>query len=211
VDRNYWHRQTTDAPLFPDLLWSRPENKLYAGKLLIVGGNAHGFAAAAEGYNYAHKAGIGSGRVLLPDALLKNVSKLFPEAEFAPSTPSGSFASSALGELLPMAHWADGILLAGDLGRNSETAILIESFLRKHSGQVTLTKDAIEYVTAQPTLVADRENTLLVLSFSQLQKLAISLKFSSAFTSDMGLRHQIHGYDVRSDWRTGEYYAVPSR
>lgn len=187
MNQNYWFKQTKQQPLFEDLLWSRPENRSYAGKLLIVGGNAQGFAAAAEAYSYADKAGIGRSRVLLPNALYKNVNKLFPEAEFAPSTPSGSFATTATGELLPMAHWADGVLFAGDIGRNSETAIMIETFLRKHSGAVTLTKDAIEYITSQPQLIAERPDTLLVLSFSQLQKLAIGLKSTTAFTSGMDL------------------------
>ncbi len=187
MNQSYWHKQTKQAPLFDDLLWSRPENKAFAGKLLIVGGNAHGFAAPAEAYAHSSSAGIGISRVLLPYALQKNVSKLFPEAEYAPSTPSGSFASAATGELMPMAQWADGVLFAGDLGRNSETAIMLEAFLRKQSGRVTLTKDAIEYIVSQPALVATRPNTLLVLSFSQLQKLASELKFTTAFTSTMDL------------------------
>ncbi len=187
MDRSYWHKQATGKPLFPDLLWSRPENRAYAGKLLIIGGNAQGFAAPAEAFALADKVGVGTSRVVLPDALQKSVGRVFEAGEYALSTPSGSFAQTALGELLPMAHWADGVLLAGDLGRNSETAILIEKFLGKHQGQVTLTKDATEYVTSQPLLVQSRPNTLLVLSFGQLQKLATGLKFASAFTSDMDL------------------------
>ncbi|HEY1064393.1 MAG TPA: hypothetical protein VGE30_03835 [Candidatus Saccharimonadales bacterium] len=187
MDRDYWFKQTSEAPLFPDLQWSRPENRAHAGKLLIVGGNAQGFAAPAEAFGLANKAGIGTARVLLPDALQKSVGRVFEAGEYAPSTPSGSFAQTALGELLPMAHWADGVLLAGDIGRNSETAILMEKFLTKHQGQVTLTKDAIEYVSSQPGLIQNRANTVLVLSFGQLQKVATGLKFTTAFTSDMGL------------------------
>lgn len=183
----FWFKQTIQKPLYADLIWSRPENRAHAGKLLIIGGNAQGFAAAAEAYAGAEKAGIGTARVLLPDALYKNVSKLFPAAEFAPSTPSGSFATKALGEFLPMAHWGDGVLLAGDLGRNSETAILLESFLAKHQGQITITRDAIEYIVSQPAIVTGRPDTTLVLSFSQLRKLASELKFTTAFTSDMDL------------------------
>lgn len=187
MDRPYWHKQTPEQPLFPALQWSRPENRTHAGKLLIVGGNAQGFAAPAEAFAKANEAGVGTARVLLPDALQKSVGRVFEAGEYAPSTPSGSFAQQALGELLAMAQWADGVLLAGDIGRNSETAILIEKFLQKYQGQVTITKDALEYVTAQPALVQGRPNTLLVLSFAQLQKLAINLKLTTAFTSNMGL------------------------
>jgi hypothetical protein len=84
-------------------------------------------------------------RVLLPSATKKLVSQVFPEAEFAPSTPSGSFAREALGQLLDSADWADGVLLAGDFGRNSETAILLESFAQKYKGQLTVAQDGIDY------------------------------------------------------------------
>jgi len=187
MERTFWHRQTADQPLFPDMLWSRPENKARAGKLLVIGGNVHGFAAAGEAYNQALKAGIGSVRVLLPDRLQKTVSKLFPEAEFAPSTPSGSFGRQALAELLDLSAWADGVLLAGDFGRNSETAILLEQFSQKYSGQLTLTKDALDYFTATPKVLISRRETLLVLSFAQLQKLAIKTGLTKAFTFEMGL------------------------
>ena len=87
----YWHKQF-DSPLFSDLLWSRPENKQFAGKLLIIGGNLHGFAAPASAYEQSQRAGIGVARVILPDALQKTIGRIFEAGEFAPSTPSGSFS-----------------------------------------------------------------------------------------------------------------------
>lgn len=191
MDRQYWLKQTAEAPLFPDMLWSRPENRAFAGKLLVFGGNAYGFAGVAEAYARASQAGVGSIRVLLPDALRKSVGMIIEAGEYAPSTPSGSFAANALGELLPFASWADGVLLPGDLGRNSETAVLLEKFLGKYHGQLTLTKDAIEYITSQPALVRERPDTLLVLSFSQLQKFVTSLKLPLAITSSMDLLRTI--------------------
>jgi ADP-dependent NAD(P)H-hydrate dehydratase / NAD(P)H-hydrate epimerase len=185
--QDYWLKQTAEQALFPDLLWSRPENKARAGKLLVVGGNVHGFAAAGTAYSEALKAGVGTVRVLLPDRLQKTVSKLFPEAEFAPSTPSGSFGRRALAELLELSAWADAVLLAGDFGRNSETAILLESFVQKYSGQLTLTKDAADYFTTAPQTVINRLETLLVISFAQLQKIGVKSRFPKAFTFDMGL------------------------
>ena len=44
MNHDYWHKQTSSKPLFPELIWSRPENRQLAGKLLIIGGNLHGFA-----------------------------------------------------------------------------------------------------------------------------------------------------------------------
>jgi hypothetical protein len=187
----YWQRQEPGKPLFPDLLWSRPENKQYAGKLLIVGGNAHGFAAPAEAYAEAEKAGIGVARVLLPDALQKTVGKIFLAGEYAPSTPSGSFGQKALAELLSMAQWADSVLIDGNLGRNSETAILLEKFASKYTGQLTLSSDAADYFITPQTTILSRPDTLLVLSFTQLQKLAIHAHFITPFTSSMDFLHFI--------------------
>lgn len=185
MDRTFWHKQTPNKPLFPDLLWSRPENRQQAGKLLIVGGNAHGFAAPAEAFAEAEKAGIGTTRVLLPDSLQKTVGRHFPAGEFAPSTPSGSFSKKALAELLDMSQWADAVLLVGDFGRNSETAILLEQFLDKYSGQLTIAKDAIDYFTKNPAAALARPDTTLVLSFAQLQQSAMHAHFKTPFIFDM--------------------------
>lgn len=186
MERTYWDKQTTDKPLFPELMWSRPENKQQAGKMLIIGGNLHGFAAPAEAFAESERSGVGSAHVLLPDAAKKLVGQTLPHIDYAPSTPSGSFSQKALAELLDGSQWADAVLVAGDLGRNSETAILLEKFVQKYSGQLTLTKDAVDYLTQLPE-TASRENTLLVLSFAQLQKLAASVGFTRAFTFGMDL------------------------
>jgi NAD(P)H-hydrate repair Nnr-like enzyme with NAD(P)H-hydrate dehydratase domain len=95
MENTNWLKQVADKPLFPDLLWSRPENKRQAGKLLIVGGNLHGFAVPMAAYNAATAAGIGSARVILPEKLKKALGTSFTEAEFAPSTPSGSLSRQA--------------------------------------------------------------------------------------------------------------------
>lgn len=187
MELTYWHKQSDDQPLYPDLLWSRPENRAHAGKLGIIGGNLHGFSAAAEAYTFAVDAGIGTARVLLPDSLKSTVGRVFEAGEYSSSTPSGSFSQKSLSEFLELSSWADGILLAGDFGQNSETAIVLESFLTKFTGQVTITGDAINYFINQPPKLLLRPNTLLVLEMSQLQKLAIGAKFTQAFTSIMDL------------------------
>lgn len=202
MDHTYWQRQTRDKPLFPDLQWSRPEHKMQAGKLLIVGGNSFGFAAPAEAYGQAMKAGIGTARVMLPDSLQKTVSKLFPEAEFAPSTPSGSFGETALAELLATSSWADGVLLAGDTGRNSETAVVFEKLSQKYTGKLTISKDVVDYFTGTPVSLLSRPETTLVLSFAQLQKLAVSAHFTTAFTFDMDILRLIEGlHDFTEKYR----------
>lgn len=189
MDRSYWQQQQKGRPLFPDMEWSRPEHRLAAGKLLIIGGNLHGFAAPAEAYAEAGRAGIGTCRVLLPSAIQKIVGQLLTDGEYAPSTPSGSFSQKALSDVISFSSWADGVLVAGDLGHNSETAILLEKFLATSRAAITLAKDAVDYVVAAPGTAVGRENTLLVLSLSQLQRLSIATRFPQAVTFGMDLLH----------------------
>jgi len=187
----FWHKQAAEEPLYPDMLWSKPENKRHAGKLLIIGGNLHGFSAAAEAYSQACKAGIGVAKVLLPDALKKTVGRILENGEYAPSTPSGSFSQQSLAEWLDQAAWADGVLIAGDLGHNSETSVVLEKFLDQYDGQVTLAKDAIDYVVSSPSICSERSYTTLVLSFAQLQKLITALKYPRHIESTMGLANLV--------------------
>lgn len=180
-------RQKKDAPLFADILWARPESKQTAGKLLIIGGNLHGFIDVGLSYMAANKAGAGTIRVLLPDALRKTVGASLENCEFAPSTPSGSFARTALNELLINADWADCVLLAGEFGRNSETAVMLEAFVQKYSGPLVVTRDAIDYFAAHSALILDRPDTCIVGTTAQVQKLAINSHFSLAITTSSDL------------------------
>ena len=186
MDHDFWVRQTGKL-LFPELEWSRPETKTQAGKLLIIGGNQFGFVEPAEAYREAEKAGIGTARLLLPDSLRRYIGKTFTAGELAPSNPSGSFGSKALASFLDNALWADGVLVAGGVGRNSETTVLLESFAQKYSGQITFTKDAADLFCQQPISILHRQGTLLVVAMGQLRQLGVEAHFPRAFTGDMGL------------------------
>lgn len=197
---DYWIKQTLNKPAFPDLQWSRPENRMTAGKLLIIGGNLHGFAAPAEAYASAAKTGAGTVKVLLPKAVQKSVGRFIDTAEFAPSTPSGSFARTSLDTMLDLSGWADGVLLAGDLGRNSETAIVLEKFITKYNGPLTIAKDAVDYFINIDNAVHEKSAApTLVLSLAQLQKLATKLGVSTPFTLGMDLLpliRQLHEFTL---------------
>lgn len=189
-----WLKQTSDQPAFPDVLWSRPVNKRHAGKLLIIGGHSQSFAEPSRAYAAAAKAGAGHVRVILPDKLQKTLGGAFPEAEFAASTPIGSFSRPALDLWLDLADWADGVLLAGGLSKNSETAILLESFVEKYAGQLSLTGDSLDYFLQKPDQIINRENTLLIGDLGQLQKLA-QPKVAIKQTADL-----VQILDVLSNW-----------
>lgn len=167
----YWKQQTTDKPLFPDIEWSKPEQRAMRGKLAIIGGNKLGFMGVAEGYTIAQKTGAGEVRILLPDALKKSLPKTITEVIYGPTNTSGGLSSEAIAELRAVGSWASGVLLIGDCGRNSETAVLYEAFLREYKGPVTITRDAFDLIRYNASVLLDRPNTHFFVSFAQLQKL----------------------------------------
>lgn len=184
----FWLKQEYSKPLFEDLLWSRPEQKSQAGKLLIVGGNMYAIAAPSEAFVIAKNQGIGEVKVIMPDKTRKMLGpKMPPDIELVASTPSGSFSTKAELPLRSYIAWADATLFAGDIGRNSETAILLETAASKISGLQIYTRDAADYFNASIQTIIDRPETLLVISLSQLQKFCQSLNWPTAITFDMGV------------------------
>lgn len=187
MDYSYWKKQTSSEPLFPDIEWSRPEQRNRAGKLGIVGGNTLGFSGAAEGYGVAINTGAGEAKALLPNTLKKTIPAAMTDVVFADTNPSGSLSRKALTEMLALGQWADGVLLVGDAGRNSETAILYEEFLQKYTGKITLTRDAIDLIKNSPEAIVERPNTMIVAAFAQLQKLFQSVYYPKVLTFSMNL------------------------
>jgi ADP-dependent NAD(P)H-hydrate dehydratase / NAD(P)H-hydrate epimerase len=187
MDFSYWKKQSPEHPLFPDIEWSKPENRAFAGKLGIVGGNKLGFAGVAEAYGIAKEAGVGDIRVLLPDVLRKTIPSSITDALFAPTNPSGSLSNDAAPEMANLSAWASGVLLIGDAGRSSETAILYERFLEDYSGQLVITRDAMDLIKNSAQAIVDRPNTVLVVSFAQLQKLFQSVYYPKVLTFSMQL------------------------
>jgi ADP-dependent NAD(P)H-hydrate dehydratase / NAD(P)H-hydrate epimerase len=187
MEHTFWHTQTPGKPLFPDIEWSKPEQRSQAGRLAIIGGNKLGFAGVAEGYSTALQTGVGEIRVLLPDVLRKTIPPSITDAIFGVTNPSGGLAQGAEPEMHVIGEWASGVLLIGDAGRNSETAILYEHFLQDYTGQLTITRDAIDLIKNGSQTLVDRPNTLLVMSFAQLQKLFQSVYYPKVLTFSMQL------------------------
>jgi len=191
MDYSYWKKQTLDTPLFPDVEWSKPEQRALAGKLAIVGGNKLGFAGVAEAYSVAGQAGAGQVRVLLPDVLKKTIPSAITDALFGPTNPSGSLTKDASAEMKNLGAWASGVLLIGDAGRSSETAILYEQFLQDYTGPLTITRDAVDLVKNSSQALVDRPNTLLIVSFAQLQKLFQAVYYPKVLTFSMQLTNLV--------------------
>ena len=191
---DYWRQQESGKPLFSDVLWSKPERRDAAGKLAIVGGNVHGFAAVAAAYQTALQTGVGEVKVILPDVLKNN--GLPANCTFAPTNPSGGLAAQALAELNAAADWANLVLFIGDNGQNSETAGLFEGFLSKQTSisasagdkPVVLTRDAVDLIKNAAENVLNRPNTHLIVSLSQLQKLCKNVYYPRVITFGQGVK-----------------------
>jgi NAD(P)H-hydrate repair Nnr-like enzyme with NAD(P)H-hydrate dehydratase domain len=184
---DYWKQQQPTKPLFPDIEWSKPEQKTSRGRLGIIGGNKLGFAGVAESYSTALNTGAGEVRVLLPDCLRKSIPASMTDVVFAPCNPSGSLSRDALPDLTALGSWASCLLLAGDAGRNSETAIAYSDLIRDYAGQLVITRDAVDLVKNDSEALINRPNTTLIVSFAQLQKIFQAVYYPKMLTFSMQL------------------------
>ncbi len=182
----YWRRQDKQA-LFPEIEWSKPERRDQAGKLLIIGGSTGNFRAVALAYETALKAGIGEVKVLVPDSLKKMIPPVITDVIFAPSNISGGFSMEAEADFMAAASWTDSILLIGDTNKNSETAVLFEALLKKTEKLTIITRDAVDILMNSFTELLDRENTIIISSFAQTQKIFQTVFYPKILTFSMQL------------------------
>ena len=191
MEHQYWHKQTVDKPLYPNIEWSKPVQKNQSGRLGIIGGNSLGFAGVAESYQTALKTGAGEVRILLPTALKKNIPSSMVDVTYGNTNPSGGLSGDAMIEMKAIGDWSTGILLIGDAGRNSETAILYENFVQTYKGPLTITRDAVDLIKNSSATLVDRPNTLLILSLAQLQKLFQAVYYPKVITFSMQLTNLV--------------------
>ena len=186
MKQDYWLKQSHDQALFPDIEWNKPEQKSQAGKLAIIGGSRLGFVAVHDAYKTAQEHGAGQIRAILPDALQKTVPTSVSDTLFLPSNPTGGFSREAIDEFASACSWADVCLLVGDTGRNSETAMSLESLIEGTS-ELVVTRDAIDLLMPAAQKLVDRERTTLILSFAQLQKMFSAIYYPKILSFSMQL------------------------
>ena len=167
MNLSYWQRQEPSKPLFPDVEWNRPERLDQSGRLAIIGGNKLGFSSIAEAYATAQTTGVGQVRVLLPDILKKSVPSSMTDVLFAPTNPSGSLAQTSLTEAMSLCDWSDVLLLIGDAGRNSQTAIVHEELVKRSQQPVVITRDAIDLLQNSFAEILDNQHVVFVASFAR--------------------------------------------
>lgn len=162
----YWQKQSSQ-PLFPDLLWNIPEQKI--GHVNIIGGNSQSFANCVKIFEYFNRSfPVKQLNLILPDTLRSNL-PTSPQLYFAPATNSGSFATSP--ELTNFFTTPDFTFLAGDLSKNSATCIAITDAIKSSSNPILITRDGVDLITPEISSIIDHSPLFLVASMSQLQKL----------------------------------------
>lgn len=183
----FWQTQNYNKPLYEDLIWNKPEQKSRAGKLLIIGGNSHAINAPSSAYQFALEQGVGEIKVAMPNKTKKLLgSHVLPDIELVPSTAIGSFSKESTNELINYILWTNATLYAGDFGKNSQTAVLLENLIDITTPQI-LTLDAIDYFSDNPKVVLNKSHVLLVISINQLQKYVQNAHLSTAISSNMDL------------------------
>ncbi len=181
---DYWHRQSTKK-LYSDIDLLPPEQKRFAGKVLVIGGNKGMFFAVASALEAAKRFGVGEVRALMPDSL-KNQVPSTPELYFAEAEASGAFGRMALTEMLRQSEWADAVILIGDSGKNAETTLVFAEFMDKCQKPVFVTRDAVEAVTPSATDWGMREyETGVFLTMPQLQKMLRTMYYPKVVTLTM--------------------------
>ncbi len=146
--------------------------------MLVIGGQAQDFARVAGAFISADQAGAGTLRVIMPDSTEK-FTRMLPNIEYAPSNPSGSFSKRALADFLDASLWADHVLLAGDLGKNSETTTILDGYLLKCPTPVSISSDALDSI-AMPRLQLLQRPIILNVNLKQLQKLGVEYGLTTA-------------------------------
>lgn len=169
-DMSYWQKQS--KPLFADLAWNIPEQK--TGRLGLIGGNSQGFNAIiriAEFINQTFP--VRDLPILLPASLRTKLPPL-PNLNFAPATESGSFAQSPL--LSDFVSSNDYTLIAGDLSKNSATAIALTNALIPKSPDAKpphamLARDSVDLLSPSMDQLLVNPNLTIFASAAQLQKI----------------------------------------
>ena len=184
LDFEYWQKQGK-TPLFPEVDSWPPEQKRFAGKLLLVGGNKGSFFAVANAMQMAVKRGAGEVRVVMPKSLKGKVPSM-PEIIFAEAEASGAFGKLALSEILLQAAWADAVVVVGELGRNAETSVMMAEFLKICDKPIYLMRDAVDAAAADVMNWSLNEAPVTLLAtVPQLQKLLRTMYYPKMITLSM--------------------------
>lgn len=182
-----WQQQIETEPLYPDIIWNRPEQKRLKKRLIIIGGHVGGFNHVAICYQAAIDGGIGEVKVVLPSPLKSIIGTTLTQAVYGPAGGAGSFSEAAFDLLVSYSQWADGILFM-QVGNNSATARMLLRLITETEIPLIVTDEMLLLLQNDLSLFSDREHVLWTLSFTGIQKLIALHKSPLNVRHDMGIR-----------------------
>lgn len=191
MDYPYWKKQANNEKLFPEIEWNKPQQKQMAGHLAVIGGNKLGFSAVANSYQTALSYGAGEAKLLMPEVLKPLMPKDISDISFAPNNVAGSFNNMAEVELKEIGGWATTVLFIGDSSKNSETGLLFSEFIATYEKPTIITRDAIDLLLQDMTNILQKENTTLIVSLAQLQKIFRTTYYPKMITFNMQLNNLV--------------------
>ncbi len=181
-----WFKQTKD-PMFPDIIWSKPEHKSKSGRVLVIGGSKNNLHCLSQAYQNLTEAKVGALFLIAPDSLKKQIQPLISEAEFVPSTKLGSISEKSLSTIKSFAERSDAIFICGDLSHNSETTSVVENVVNYIKAPIIVTDDGLDAISNLGYKLMTVPDLFVVGHFDKLQKLASQAGAPKAITSTMGI------------------------
>lgn len=181
-----WQKQD-DQPLFPDILWSRPEQKAAKAKVLIIGGHYGGFEQVSKAAAFCESFGVGILKVILPDKLAKSFAFANDGFLFVPSTAEGELSLEAQEPIAEQLKSSDVVILPGDLGNNSQTSRVLTDLALKSTKKIVIYGDACKQLYSDINKILSRDNTAFVLEPGYLQQVLDKSTQAIAVTSSTGV------------------------
>jgi len=139
-----WKIETSDvAAILP--VRNKKSHKGTFGKVLVIGGGRGMTGAAQMVARAALRSGAGMVKLVVPEAVLSEVSAVELEVmvDGALDTESGFFSRLAQPRILEISEWADVIALGSGIGREPQTLELVRDILAKSPLPAVLDADGI--------------------------------------------------------------------
>lgn len=153
--------------IYKDIEWSQPDNPSQMGSCLIIGGSLQDIIAPHYAYNKLVRYFL-STTVLMPESVKKFVGSKNKDIVFINSNPSGSFSLKSIDIVHSYLSEARIAIICGSIGKNSETAILMERIVNYDTLKV-ICGDSLELFKINTKSLLNNESNILVGDFRQIR------------------------------------------
>ena len=152
--------------VYKEIEWSQPDNPSQMGNCLIMGGSLHDIIAPHYAYNKLSKHFLNT-TVLMPESVKKFVGSKNKDIVYINSNPSGSFSLKSNEVVQSFLTGSRIALICGSIGKNSETAILMERIVKYDTLKV-LCGDTLDFFRINTKPLLDNKSNILVGNFGQI-------------------------------------------